>query len=154
MRSRVNLRKIFLYMCCSTIDYFIALFAYIPMAGLVITFKVTLPLLGYLEVLGLVSSILTSSSHPSSLRQPWRIPWKFLFTVFWLVFPCPDCSSHHLQPDSCGQVQKIFSSNDLFASFYLDHGHVWDDYSLLEGGARKQKVTQTLDKVTVGDGPG
>ena len=30
----------------------------------------TFPLLGYLEVLGLVSSILTSSSHPSNLRQP------------------------------------------------------------------------------------
>ena len=76
MKSEVNAKQskfkknIPLYVLLLPSIILLILFAYIPMAGLVIAFKDTLPLLGYLEVLGLVSSILTSSSHPSNLQQP------------------------------------------------------------------------------------
>ena len=69
MKSEVNAKQskfkknIPLYVLLLPSIILLILFAYIPMAGLV-------PLLGYLEVLGLVSSILTSSSHPSNLQQP------------------------------------------------------------------------------------
>ncbi|MFR4639382.1 MAG: hypothetical protein ACLT8H_09645 [Streptococcus parasanguinis] len=56
MKSEVNakqskFKKIFLICAAPTIDYFVV-FAYIPMAGLVIGLKITLPLLGYWKSLG------------------------------------------------------------------------------------------------------
>ena len=76
MKSEVNAKQskfkknIPLYVLLLPSIILLILFAYIPMAGLVIAFKDYSPATGIFEVLGLVSSILTSSSHPSNLQQP------------------------------------------------------------------------------------
>ena len=45
-------------------------------------------------------------------------------------FPLPIVLAIICNQIRVGKFKKNFSSNDLFTSFYLDHGHVWDDYSL------------------------
>ena len=119
MKSEVNAKQsklkknIPLYVLLLPSIILLILFAYIPMAGLVIAFKDYSPATGILPIW---------DNHEEYLEN------FYLQYSGW--FSLADCSSHYLQPDSCGQVQKNLSSNDLFASFYLDHGHVWDDYSL------------------------
>ena len=76
MKSEVNAKQskfkknIPLYVLLLPSIILLILFAYIPMAGLVIAFKDYSPATGIFGDPGLVSSILTSSSHPSNLRQP------------------------------------------------------------------------------------
>ena len=127
MKSEVNAKQskfkknIPLYVLLLPSIILLILFAYIPMAGLVIAFK------DYSPATGIFGSPWAGLKYFNQFFSSFQFENFYLQYSGW--FSLADCSSHYLQPDSCGQVQKNLSSNNLFASFYLDHGHVWDDYS-------------------------
>ena len=108
MKSEVNAKQskfkknIPLYVLLLPSIILLILFAYIPMAGLVIAFK------DYSPATGIFGS-----------------PWAGLkyFNQFFSSFQFATTMKNTLKI-------SIYSILVGFPSFYLDHGHVWDDYSL------------------------
>ena len=134
MKSEVNAKQskfkknIPLYVLLLPSIILLILFAYIPMAGLVIAFKDYSPATGIFGSpwagLKYFNQFFSSFQFATTMKNTLKIS---IYSIL-VGFPLADCSSHSFAPDSCGKFKKFFKYN-LFASFYLDHGHVWDDYS-------------------------
>ena len=135
MKSEVNAKQskfkknIPLYVLLLPSIILLILFAYIPMAGLVIALKITLPLLGYLEVLGLVSKYFNQFFSSFQFVTTMKNTLKISIYSILVGFPLPIVLAIICNQIRVGKSKKIFQVTTYLPLFYLDHGHVWDDYS-------------------------